>query len=82
MPVDFSYNSLFRCSINKEIEIEVMSHYAFQTYTYVIVGRGRILETKTVSPVFDDTNAAEYTHRFSFLPNFDYAPKAKGNGIL
>lgn len=54
-----------------------MSHYAFSTYTYVIVGRGRILETKTVSPVFEDSDATEYTHRFSFHPNFDYAPKAK-----
>lgn len=69
--------NLNRCSINKEIEIEVMSHYAFPTYTYLIVSKGRILETKTVSPVFDDTSATgEYTHRFSFHPNFDYAPKA------
>lgn len=46
-------------------------------YTYVIVGRGRILETKTISTVFDGTNTTEYTHRFSFHPNFDYAPTAK-----
>lgn len=68
---------LNRCSINDEIEVEVMSHYAFSTYTYVIVSRGRILDTKTISPVFDDADATEYTHRFSFQPNFDYAPKAK-----
>lgn len=54
-----------------------MSHYAFPTYTYVIVGRGRILETKTIAPVFDDSNTTEYTHRFSFRPNFDYAPRAR-----
>lgn len=54
-----------------------MSHYAFPSYTYVIVGRGRILETKTICPIFDDTTATEYTHRFSFHPDFNYAPKAK-----
>lgn len=54
-----------------------MSHYAFPSYTYVIVGRGRILETKTVTPVFDDSNSTEYTHRFTFHPNFEYAPKAR-----
>lgn len=53
-----------------------MSHYAFPTYTYVVVGRGRILETKTVTPIFDETNATEYRHRFSFHANFDYAPTA------
>lgn len=67
---------LNRCSINKEIDIEVTSHYAFPTYTYVIVSKGRILETKTVSPAFNDSNTTEYTHRFSFHPTFDYAPKA------
>lgn len=41
------------------------------------MSRGRILETKTVSPVFDDSNDTEYTHRFSFHPNFDFAPKVK-----
>lgn len=43
----------------------------------MIVSRGRILETKTVTPVFDDSNTTEFTHRFSFCPNFDYAPRAK-----
>lgn len=52
-----------------------MSHHAFASYTYVIVGRGRILEMKTVKPSFD-ANTAEYKHRFSFLPTFDYAPAA------
>lgn len=66
-----------RCSINKEIEVEVMSHYVFPTYTYVIVGRGKILETKTMSPTFDENENSEYKHRFSFTPNFDYAPRAK-----
>lgn len=54
-----------------------MSHYTFPSYTYVIIGRGKILDTKTVTPTFVESENSEYTHRFSFLPNFDYAPKAK-----
>lgn len=54
-----------------------MSHYVFPTYTYVIVGRGKILETKTVTPTFDENENSEYIHRFTFTPNFDYAPRAK-----
>lgn len=53
-----------------------MSHYPFPSYTYLIIGRGKILETKTITPAFDDSDDSEYIHRFSFLPNFDYAPKA------
>lgn len=54
-----------------------MSHYAFPSYTYLIVGRGKILETKTIAPVFDDSDTSEYVHRFTFLPNFNYSPKAQ-----
>lgn len=54
-----------------------MSHFEFPTYTYVIVGRGRILETNTITPTFDDTQNGEFIHRFSFVPTFEYAPRAK-----
>lgn len=53
-----------------------MSHYPYPSYTYLIACRGKILETKTVSPVFDDAETTEYVHRFSFLPTFDYAPRS------
>ncbi|XP_031622614.1 CD109 antigen-like, partial [Contarinia nasturtii] len=66
-----------QCSINKPLEVEVMSHYPFSSYTYLIVCRGKILETKTVVPAFTDTDASEYTHRFTFIPTFDYAPQAQ-----
>lgn len=42
----------------------------------MIVGRGKILETKTIAPAFDDSDNSEYIHRFTFLPNFNYAPMA------
>lgn len=48
-----------------------------QTYTYVIVGRGKILETKTLTPTFDENESSEYIHQFTFTPTFDYAPSAK-----
>lgn len=54
-----------------------MSHYPFPSYTYLVVGRGKILETKTIVTLFADTEAAEYTHRFTFMPTFDYAPQAR-----
>lgn len=72
----FSKFTLFRCAINKEIEVEVMSHFPYPSYTYLVACRGRILETKTITPVFDD-ECTEYVHRFKFLPTFDYAPKSK-----
>lgn len=75
----------FRCLINKEIEVEILSPYAIPSYTYVVIGRGRILETKTISTTIDDadadadagTNNSKYAYRFSFVPSFDCAPRAK-----
>lgn len=64
-----------RCRINKEVEIELMSHYAFPSYTYQIVARGKIMESNTITPAFDATNETEFLHRFRFLPTFEYAPK-------
>lgn len=54
-----------------------MSHYPFPSYTYLIVCRGKILDAKTIVPVFADETITEYTHRFTFLPNFDYAPQSQ-----
>lgn len=52
-----------------------MSHYPFPTYTYLIVARGKILETKTITPIFDDSESSEYVHKFSFHATFDNAPR-------
>lgn len=46
------------------------------SYTYVIVGRRRILETKTVHSTFDSCERSGYVHHFSFRPDFDYAPQS------
>lgn len=54
-----------------------MSHFQYPSYTYLIACRGKILDTKTIVPVFDDTETTEYVHKFTFLPTFDYAPKSK-----
>lgn len=54
-----------------------MSHFPYPSYTYLIACRGKILETKTIVPVFDDAETTEYVHKFTFLPTFDYAPKSK-----
>lgn len=43
----------------------------------MIVARGRILETKTISTALADDGDTKYAYRFSFVPNFDYAPRPK-----
>lgn len=53
----------------------MISHHEFPSYTYVIVGSGRVLESKTITISFDDSQSTEYPHRFSFLPTAEYAPK-------
>lgn len=60
---------MFRCAINKDVEIEVKTHFRLPSYTYLIMCREMI--------VFANTKATEFTHRFTFLPNFDYAPESK-----
>lgn len=65
---------IFRCRTYKEVEIELMSHYPFPTFTYQIVARGKILESNTIVTAFD-LNDTEYIHRFKFLPTFDHAPR-------
>lgn len=73
----------FRCLVDKEVEVEVLSPYPLPSYTYLIVGRGRILETKTISTTRGDsdgdnnTNNAKNAYYFSFTPNFDYAPRPR-----
>lgn len=77
-----------RYKINKPIEIEVISSQRIPSYTYVIVSRGKILESKTITPVFDESYSSVFVHRFSFVPHFGYAPKAEiivycvTNGLL
>lgn len=67
---------IFRCSINKEIVVDVFSLYPLLSFTYVIVCRKDILEAKTITPVGDAAKANMYTYRFSFQPTFDYTPLA------
>lgn len=66
----------FRCYINEVIEIEVRSQYPLESYTYLIISRGVILEAKTMRPENNIGNA-ELLHRFTFVPNFNYAPEAQ-----
>lgn len=63
--------SLSRCHINEPIEIEVASPRALQLYTYILMARAKIVESKTVELPAD----AATSHRFSFVPTFDMAPK-------
>lgn len=70
------YCSLVRFCINKPVDMEVTSAYPIPSYTYVIVARGKIVESKTITPIFDDSYQSVYVHRFSFVPHFGYAPKA------
>ncbi|XP_031637598.1 pregnancy zone protein-like, partial [Contarinia nasturtii] len=65
------------CSINKSIEIEVISHYPLPSYTYLIVCHGKILETNTFVSFLADPVDTEYRHRFTIMPTFDYAPQAQ-----
>lgn len=71
----------FRCTIDKEIEVEIMSPYSLPSYTYLIVGCGQILETKTISTTLSDgdnnTESSKHVYHFSFTPSFDYAPRPK-----
>ena len=72
----------FRCFINKEIEVEILSPHALPSYTYVIIGRGQIVESKTISTAIDDdggagANKSKYAYRFSFVPSFECAPRTK-----
>lgn len=53
-----------------------MSHKPFASYTYVVIGRERILETKTIMPNFGQSQT-EYVDRFSFTPDFRFAPRAR-----
>lgn len=57
--------------------MEIITDCPIQSYTYVIVSRGKILESKTITPIFDDSYKSVYVHHFSFTPHFGYAPKAK-----
>lgn len=69
-----------KCVINKEIEVELASHSPLSSYTYFIVCRSRILESKTVSvnnELSNDPESQLYTYRFTFLPSFEYAPRSK-----
>lgn len=42
-------------------------------YTYQIISRGKIVESKSIH-IPENTNNS---HRFKFVPTFDYAPRAK-----
>lgn len=56
-----------------------MSHYPFPSYTYQVIARGKILDSNTIIPAYESTSTSdnqEFVHRFSFLPRFDYTPKA------
>lgn len=44
------------------------------SYTYLIIARGKILETKTVLPTFA-SDCSEYVAKFSFFATSDHAPK-------
>lgn len=68
---------LFSCFINKEIEVKVTSEHRLQFLTYLIVARGKICESKTITPVFNHSNGIENMYKFSVLPTFEYAPKMK-----
>ncbi|XP_055314135.1 CD109 antigen-like [Sitodiplosis mosellana] len=63
-------------NINKPVEMEVIIDYPIPSYTYVVVSRGKILESKTISPIFDNSYQSVYVHRFFFVPHLGYAPKA------
>lgn len=56
--------------------MELMSNHPIPTYTYLVVARGKILESKTITPIFDDSYPSVFVHRFSFVPHFGYAPEA------
>lgn len=51
------------------------SYYPFKSYTYIIVARGRILETKTISCSYEDSESSEYIKNFSFFATSEHTPK-------
>lgn len=73
---DFKRSFFFRCCINKEVIVEIISGTPLTSFTYVIVGRGKMLQTKTVLPIHDSSVRSEYTYRFNFVPDFNNAPKS------
>lgn len=52
-----------------------MSNYPLPAYTYLIVGKGQIFEAKNFTPKFA-SDTTDFVHRFKFMPNSRYSPKA------
>lgn len=67
---DFDF-PIFRCRINEPIEIEVASPRKLDSYTYVLISRAKIVESKTIKLPAE----AGTTDRFTFVPTFEMAPQ-------
>lgn len=65
------------CVINQSVDVELTSYQPLSSYTYLIVSRSKILESKTIAVANEPGDEAPHTYRFNFVPNFDYAPRAK-----
>lgn len=65
------------CVINHEVEVELTSFQPLSSYTYFIVCRSKILDSKTVAVASESDDQSPHTYNFKFLPNFNYAPRAK-----
>lgn len=56
--------------MNEPIEIEISSPRKLDLFSYFVIGRGKIIESKTVELAAD----AGLVYRFSFVATFDMAP--------
>lgn len=61
-------------SIGKVVEVEVSSHRALHYYSYLIVSRGVIVESRTIK-VEQDPENVRFSDTFKFIPTFKHAPQ-------
>ncbi|XP_037033233.1 CD109 antigen-like [Bradysia coprophila] len=67
--------------INEEVVVMVGSNWPLQSYTYVILAKRTetLIEAKTITPTYDDLHSQPpfYRHKFTFVPDFNCAPKVE-----
>lgn len=66
-----SFFHISRCHVNEPVEIEVASPRKLELYTYILIARAKIVESKTVKLSAD----AGTSYRFTFVPTFEMTPQ-------
>lgn len=66
------FYNLFSASVNKDVEVEVLTSQPFKNYTYQILAGGKVIKSET----FNLPENTSTSHKFKFLATYDLIPSA------